>query len=728
MIHTQKIFKQSPTVKRYAYMLAIVWTLLLAGFGVWGVHQKLHHTDELIRNEARTLFLKDQAFRYWASAHGGIYVPPDERTPPNPHLSHIPDRDIETRDGKKLTLMNPSYMVRQLMEEFEELYGVRGHITSLKPLRPENGPDPWERKALKSFELGKTEANEFTEIDGKPYLRLMRPMLVKQSCLKCHAQQGYQEGDVRGGVGISVPTTPFLNEAHIEIIKGSTGLTLIWLLGLVMMAFGTHRIWQYAVGRDRAEEALKNNETLYRNLTETTAVIPWELDLETIKFTYVGPQSEDILGYPSENWTDFAFWKNIIHPDDRANAVSFYQPGIGESRANEFEYRIIHAKGNTVWLRDIVTVEQNKGNPVALRGYLQDITTSKTRELAIDNILKAVSSGTGQTFFNEILIQLEKTLDCNFAFIGELTGHDNRTVRTQSFLAAGEIIDNLEYHLDNTPCDNVVTSGFSIYPSNICEAFPDNKMLDDMEVDGYAGVSLRNKHNKTIGLMVILWKQPIRDIEFSTSVLQMFAERTSAELERQQSESEKKRLRNYLANVINSMPSVLVGVTPDGKVTQWNIEAQRLTGIPPDTAVGQPLEQAFPRLAAEMKQVREAMLTREARSEPRQARKEKGETLYEDITVYPLITNGIEGAVIRVDDVTERVRIEEMMVQSEKMLSVGGLAAGMAHEINNPLGGMMQTANVMSNRLTNLDLPINQRAAEKAGTTIEAIRTFMDLR
>ncbi len=47
--------------------------------------------------------------------------------------------------------MNPAYMLRQLHEEFAELYGIQGHITSLKPLRPGNRPDLWEEKALQSF-------------------------------------------------------------------------------------------------------------------------------------------------------------------------------------------------------------------------------------------------------------------------------------------------------------------------------------------------------------------------------------------------------------------------------------------------------------------------------------------------------------------------------------------------------------------------------------------------
>ena len=86
----------------------------------------------------------------------------------------------------------------------------------------------------------------------------------------------------------------------------------------------------------------------------------------------------------------------------------------------------------------------------------------------------------------------------------------------------------------------------------------------------------------------------------------------------------------------------------------------------------------------------------------------------------------ITGVVLVFRDVTEQIRLQEIMIQSEKMLSVGGLAAGMAHEINNPLAGMMQTANVMNDRLASKDTPANLKAAEAAGTSMEAIQAFME--
>ncbi len=198
--------------------------------------------------------------------------------------------------------------------------------------------------------------------------------------------------------------------------------------------------------------------------------------------------------------------------------------------------------------------------------------------------------------------------------------------------------------------------------------------------------------------------------------------------ERKHAEEELRNLRNYLANIIDSMPSVLVGVDTDGKVTQWNKTAEQSSGIAADKAHGKILSDVFPEMASEMENISESIKTRETKLERKKLRHSKNGIGYEDITIYPLITNGLNGAVIRIDDVTDKVRMEEMMIQSEKMLSVGGLATGMAHEINNPLAGMMQTAENISNRLTNMNLPANLRSAEEVGVTMKSIGAYMEKR
>ncbi|MCP4701962.1 MAG: PAS domain S-box protein [Gammaproteobacteria bacterium] len=196
--------------------------------------------------------------------------------------------------------------------------------------------------------------------------------------------------------------------------------------------------------------------------------------------------------------------------------------------------------------------------------------------------------------------------------------------------------------------------------------------------------------------------------------------------EREQAKKALRHLRNYLSNIIDSMPSILVGVDSEGNVTLWNKTAEQTTGIAAGAAQGKNLSDVFPRMAPEMEKIAESIRTMEIKQERKRRRLLESDVCYEDVTIYPLITNGVEGAVIRLDDVSERVRMEEMMVQNEKMLSVGGLAAGMAHEINNPLAGMMQTADVMRNRLSDENLPGNRRAAKAAGISMEAIHAFME--
>lgn len=229
-------------VRRIALSGLLVWLVLISSSLAWNLHHMRSITHKLVKNTAIANFNKDQAFRAWATEHGGIYVPSNERTPPNPYLYHIPERDIATPSGQPLTLMNPAYMLRQVVDEFSELYGIKGRITSLDPLRPSNTPDEWERSALLSFEAGSRESFEFSTIEGEAYFRLMRPMMTVEGCLKCHAHQGYVVGQVRGGVSISVPLAPYyaLESNTITYLILTHGL--IFLVGLVGLSL-PFRCW-----------------------------------------------------------------------------------------------------------------------------------------------------------------------------------------------------------------------------------------------------------------------------------------------------------------------------------------------------------------------------------------------------------------------------------------------------------------------------------------------------
>ncbi|MCG8696411.1 MAG: PAS domain S-box protein [Bacteroidales bacterium] len=193
---------------------------------------------------------------------------------------------------------------------------------------------------------------------------------------------------------------------------------------------------------------------------------------------------------------------------------------------------------------------------------------------------------------------------------------------------------------------------------------------------------------------------------------------------RKQVEHDLKSLRNYLSNIIDSMPSILIGVDTSCMVTQWNREAEKVTGISTKYALGKLLSEVFPEMKNDIWKIKSSIKTRQVKTKRNKTYHNSGDVTYENITIYPLVSSDVEGAVIRIDDISENVRLEEMMIQSEKMLSVGGLAAGMAHEINNPLAGMIQNANVIINRLTQ-KLPANIKTAESIGIKIEDINEYM---
>jgi len=325
-------------------LLHYTWTL----FGTWTViviillvHEYIethNSTVEIAINTARAHLDKEKSFRLWGALHGGVYVAVRDDTPPNPYLAGLKERDIETKSGRKLTLLNPEYMLRNLNETFSKLYGVAGHITSLNPLRPENRPDPWEATALNKFNGGAKEVMEIVTTPGHPpALRLMQPLYVKPECLKCHGHQGYKVGDLRGGIDISLPMGKLLLQARHQFALHCIPVLVLWLLGSAGIFIGSKKLQKKTTklalsnielqreieDRRKVEEELCKETSFTSAILDTAGALILVLD-KTGRIIRFNRTCEQITGFSTKEVYGKTFWDIFAFPEEAEKMQSSF--------------------------------------------------------------------------------------------------------------------------------------------------------------------------------------------------------------------------------------------------------------------------------------------------------------------------------------------------------------------------------------------------------------------
>ncbi len=212
--------------------VVIFWLTVVGISFFWNIADKKKEHKQLAFETARAFFQQIVITRSWSAAHGGVYVPVSKDLQPNPYLED-PLRDLSTDQGLKLTKINPAYMTRQIAEITSRENDIKFHITSLRPIRPQNEAAEWEKEWLQSFELGVKEQGTFITTGSRSIFRYMAPLYVEDSCLKCHAKHGYGIGDVRGGISVVIPY--FLEEKNNALIAG---YGIIAVLGVILTIIG----------------------------------------------------------------------------------------------------------------------------------------------------------------------------------------------------------------------------------------------------------------------------------------------------------------------------------------------------------------------------------------------------------------------------------------------------------------------------------------------------------
>ncbi|MCB1919164.1 MAG: PAS domain S-box protein [Candidatus Competibacteraceae bacterium] len=467
-----------------------------------------------------------------------------------------------------------------------------------------------------------------------------------------------------------------------------------------------HRTWeiQRELGeRQQVEAALRESEVRFRNVTEAASDWIWEMD-ENLRFTYLSERFYALTGIAPQHVLGRARWELAIiesaadrqkwrqHRQMLEKRLPFrdfvYRTGIGNRHGVD---RYLKVSGKPI--------HDDQGRFLGYRGTGTDMTEQVKAEAALRESevrLRRIIDLVPHMIFakdrhGRFLLANQATAAAYGLTVQELVNHSQRMVHGIDEEAERMLADDRE----------VIESGAS-------------KQIAEESFTDHTG------HVRTLQTIKIPFNEPSLS---ETAVLGVSIDIT----EQKQAKEEVARMRLYLKNIIDSMPSVLIGVDPWGYVTVLNQPAEQVCGASWETAQGRFFGELFPQLESQFDQIRQAIRLGHPIKTPLMTLEDHGELHYADVMVYPLIADNASGAVIRMDDVTARVRIESMMVQTEKMLSVGGLAAGMAHEINNPLGAILQGS---QNILRRIDpaMPQNCAAAAAIGIDLGRLNRYLEQR
>ncbi len=360
-------------VRRIALFAAFLWTAGVALSLTWSIWNQKKQSEDSAHFEALASFNKDLVYRRWVAMHGGVYVPVTDDTQPNPHMN-VENREIPGPDGNTLTLVNPVHMTRQALEIGKEQYGAQGHITSLNPLNPGNRPDPWETSALETFEEGEEEVSSVQIIDDQPYMRFMRPFITEESCLKCHAEQGYQIGDIRGGISASISMTPYYALSKKAIAGFALGYGVLWLIGLAGITVSGRRFHRRAVEREDVGWALEEAHDHFKTIMETVPVGIVLIDAETHRIIDCNRMMSEMFHAPANDIVGHVC-HNFICPTERdACPVT----DLGKT-VDQTDRIMLRADGSEVSILKSVKTIRIKGRRHFLEA-LVDITDRKEAE------------------------------------------------------------------------------------------------------------------------------------------------------------------------------------------------------------------------------------------------------------------------------------------------------------------------------------------------------------
>lgn len=279
--------------------------------------------------------------------------------------------------------------------------------------------------------------------------------------------------------------------------------------------------------------SLRMSEQRFRNIANYT--YGWENWISSLgTLLWVNPAVERITGYSVDEcmrMDDYPF--SLIHPEDTEMVQIALSAAIKGTQFERLEFRIIHKNKKVVWVSMCCQpVFDEKNVSQGIRVSLLNITPRKKLDLAIHSFLKFTSYKFGNDFFDSLTSNLVQTLDADIALIGQLSKGQDNTIETLSVNLNGKKTTNFSYILSGTPCEDAIKNKKCICFKGAAKQFPNDSLVKEKNIEAYVGLALFDSLDCPLGLAAVLFKKPLKRVDFIEDVLQLFASRTAAEIER----------------------------------------------------------------------------------------------------------------------------------------------------------------------------------------------------